>query len=225
VNLQLKYFLLIAISVLLLSVESFAQFTGRLDSLRKAHPMGFNEVLKTNPLPILWGPILLTGEYRLTYESVTSPKQSWQVSGSYLGKSLIFWAMEDSLMGDSIPDIKISGWRFQLSYKFYTDPNLKAPNGIYFAPLISYSHATMWYEGYSKNLYNLKATYIFYGLTLGKQYIKNDRALDFFIGVGYRDVKWTETYKNQLSKLETDDFIISKSPIKFICGFNFGKAF
>src|ERR1035437_4574955 len=65
------------------------------------NPHGVTILNKFNPLPILWGPIPLTAEYRYVRETVIAAKQSLMVGISYLGKSPIYAMIEDSINKNS----------------------------------------------------------------------------------------------------------------------------
>ena len=67
-----------------------------------AYPLEYEGVLKTNPLSVLWGSIPLTSEYMVVYEFVTAPQQSSQIGLSYITKSPVLKAFEDT-----IPDLKL----------------------------------------------------------------------------------------------------------------------
>src|ERR1035437_7424203 len=88
---------LIFICLMLCSFNSYSQndtvsYSHRdtLQSFKKPvfkSPQEFRKIYKTNFMPILWGPVPYSAEYRLLYETAVSHTQSFQIGVSYLGKS------------------------------------------------------------------------------------------------------------------------------------------
>ena len=53
--------------------------------LKFNYPQKIHAIVKFNPIPILWGPLLYTGEYRLLSEFTTSKRQSTQIGVGHHG--------------------------------------------------------------------------------------------------------------------------------------------
>jgi len=181
-----------------------------------------DNILKTNPLAIIWGTIPYTAEYRLVLESFTAPKQSLQLGASYLGKSFILRIIEkqDTNMYDL--DLIVKGFRFQFAYKYYFNRE-KQDFGFYSGPLFSYSMAKFTNVYYKNSDEYIRATYINYNIIAGYQTkIMDTFTFDIFTGLGYRDNYWIEKYNQTVSTLDDSDMYVYDIPLKIIFGFNIG---
>jgi hypothetical protein len=104
----------------------------------------FRFTLKTNPLAALGGPLYvlfipITGEYKILFEAKTTRNQSIEVGTSYLGPSILL-NLDQLTDRDSISGVKTSGFRVQLTYKFFLTKEA-APEGFYVGPHVSYASA------------------------------------------------------------------------------------
>lgn len=183
-------------------------------------------VIKSNPFPIIYGPIPFTNEFRLVGEMVTSRNNSVQLGVSYLGKSLIFAYQEKNDTSNSMDEkFIVRGIRIQGAYKFYLTKAFYGYNvhkGLYLAPFISYSSAML----STKSLINLdifiNGTYIDYDLLFGYQKMYRDIiVLDVFTGLGYKDNNLYDHFTNKYKKIE-EEALNNDIHLKFILGFNIG---
>ncbi|MFH0894261.1 MAG: DUF3575 domain-containing protein [Bacteroidota bacterium] len=212
-------------SVLLLCISLVcAQDTKPSFPLKKFS--GISQLVKINPLPILWGPIMYTSEYRLNSEFTTSHTQSMEIGFSYLGKNIFLWMVEDSLNNNQ-GKYKINGYRFQLEYRFFPVPFTSSPDGFYFAPHLSYSNAliTMNYLVLQRQFVEIAHFNI--NLKLGYELILDEnKTFDFFIGMGYKKNRWWEIDGDKRIPMDiSDQGIFYTMPLKLTLGFNFGFAF
>ena len=194
-------------------------------------PQPYTLVLKTNPLPVIWGPVWFTSEYRFVNEFVVAPNQSSQIGISFLGKSPIFSWFDNTFNQSNRLKVLVRGFRFQLSHKFYLNEllntGLYAPQNFYIGPLFSYSTAR--YTNKYLNLYDIyvRSTHINLNFIAGYQWISSKSyAIDMFAGMGYKKNTWIEHSPPTFTPMNTDDFgPFYNSNLKLIFGFNVGKAF
>lgn len=220
----MKYILIIVFFLKVLTVN--CQILEDKDALL-AH-RSVRSTIKTSPWAMLVGPIILTAEYRLAYETVLSENQSFQLGVSYIGKSFYMRMMEKSDSAYSANNIRflVTGYRFQFTYKYFFNRMNDSPAGLYIGPHFSYSFAK--FTTRQLNLYDeyIKAVYVNYNLITGYQLIIHDKlVIDFFYGLGYRDNAWHEHYNQTNYPLDSGDFLIYKGNLKLILGINAGWAF
>lgn len=174
-------------------------------------------VIKLNPLRILWAQIPFTGEYGLTYERAFPTKLAAQIGLAYTGPSALI-NLED--LTDSIgAGISVGGVRVTPSVKFYLT-SFSAPKGFYISPMLSYNTAKF-KSNENPNDY-LKATFFNVNLLGGYQIIAGGAfALDIFTGVGFKNNNWE--FNNPSNSI----FITQAggSGAKITLGFNAGVAF
>ena len=191
-----------------------------------AYPLEYEGVLKTNPLSVLWGSIPLTSEYMVVYEFVTAPQQSSQIGLSYISKSPVLKAFEDT-----IPDLKLltaNGVRIQLSHRIYLLGSYDfAPRGWYIAPQVSYATVKVSTKHFSSRDVYLRITHFNVNLLSGWQWVySNNYTLDLFTGLGYKDNIWEEHDPQTTISLDNDDVGGWYSGnVKFSIGFHLGIAF
>lgn len=212
---------------------SFAVFAQDKQAIeRPVNPQPYSLVLKTNPLPILWGPVFFTSEYRFINEFVVAPNQSSQIGISFLGKSPIFSLFDNAFNQNNQLKVMVRGFRFQLSHRFYLNraigiSNDYAPEGFYIGPLFSYSTAR--YTNRYLNLYDIyvRSTHVNLNLIGGYQlFLPDDFVIDVFAGMGYKENTWVENTPPTFTPINTEDFgPFYNSNLKIILGFNIGKAF
>ncbi len=191
---RIIYFYTLTVLFLLFSGEDFVNktygqdkgFTS--DTLQEVPYRG--QVIKTNPLALLWSQIPLTGEFRLMYEQKQSTITSSLVSLSYIFKSPITSYIISNINSNSNnPNIQLSinGLRLQGMQRFYIFPNLfpraeQRPEGIYLAPHFSINSTSDNFPGEFVS-YNFINANILGGL----QFFVGPIAFDIYAGLGYRD--------------------------------------
>lgn len=184
----------------------------------------FRYTVKTNPLAVLGSPfwfivIPVTGEYRVLFEAQTTPKQSLQIGLGYVGPSSL---VNLEKLSDSIASIGVSGFRGQLTYKFFVTKN-GAPEGLYLAPYVSY--ATVKIKSKANTANYLKGTKINYAGIIGYQLISDGGfCLDIYTGLGIKDRTWS-VGAEAFSQEWNADFLKGVSGVSVSFGFNFGYAF
>lgn len=202
------------------------------DSLLKIEAQkGQKQILKTNPLPIMWGNIIGTAEYRLLYEMPVSLRQTLMLGVSYLGKGPFFttlFALSDTSTNMQIHnqlmqlanEATVNGYRIQAMYKFYLSQSHLAPRGFYIGPHASYSIAKI--DIASVDVYE-KDTYYNINIFWGGQAVISSVALDFFMGLGYKHNLYEIYYNKQ--RVESGDIPSLTGNLKLSLGFNIGYAF
>lgn len=225
-NINLLILLLI---IGLSSPNSFAQKMAT-DSLeykaRVSYPLDYTGVLKTNPLSMVWGSIPFTAEFMALYEFVSAPQQASQVGISYISKSPILKALEDS-----VQDLKLitaNGVRFQLSHRFYFLKSYDyAPRGLYISPQFSYATVKISTKHLSSRDVYIRITQVNSNLLVGWQWINDmDFTLDVFGGLGYKNNIWEEHNSQTTIALNNDEFgPYYSGNVKISIGFHMGLAF
>jgi len=185
-------------------------------------------VIKTNPMAMIIGPIVFSSEYRIAIENVTSRNQSVQIGISYLGQNSI---LKSQYEGDTLYtqygiSLILRGYRAQLSYRFYINDD--APNGLYFAPHLSYSSAKV-FQKQNNYIYKdeyFKFTYVNFAGMVGYQILANKTiALDMFFGMGYKSNNFDLFEKNQFKAQDKEGLYMFGENFKMYLGFNLGYAF
>jgi hypothetical protein len=204
---------------------------------KKVLPLKYSTVLKTNPLPILWGPILFTSEYRIINEFVVAPQQSTQIGLSYLGKTPIL-KLFDVLSNGGISQFNfiIRGFRFQFAHRIFlnqylkwddTDADIYAPEGFFVGPMFSYSTARV--TNRFLNQYDIYRRITHWNLNLVGGYqlaLLKNYTVEAFAGFGFKENKLYEYVNRQNIPINTDYLGEHyNSNFKIILGFNFGMAF
>jgi hypothetical protein len=160
------------------------------------------------------------------YEFVTAPQQSSQIGLSYISKSPVLRAFQDT-----IPDLKLltaNGIRMQLSHRFYLLNRYNfAPVGLYVAPHVSYGTVKVSTKHFSSRDVYLRITHFNINLLSGWQWVyHNNYTLDVFLGLGYKDNIWEEHDSQSTISLDNDDVGGWYSGnVKFTIGFHVGIAF
>lgn len=185
-----------------------------------------NNIIKTNPLTIIQGPIPFTSEYRLILEHMLGNKSSFQIGGSYLGKSPYLFYME-AVSTDPVR-LVVKGYRFQAEFRYYISGIINhktAPEGFYVAPSFSLSHAKLTNRYYNTFNEYLSFDYSNYCLKAGNQIFDNTLSLDFFVGIGYRDNILVDKINIPSQSANIKDFEVFHGNLKLLLGFNMGYAF
>ncbi|MBN4049677.1 hypothetical protein JYT36_00455 [Bacteroidales bacterium AH-315-N07] len=188
---------------------------------------------KTNPLPILWGPIPFTSEYRLIYETAVSYDQTTMFGISYLGPNLLLYTISklDTSNRAGFDDFIIRGLRIQAAHKFYLSKKLAQnrynPYGFYLGPYLSYSKAKITNQFGNVFNVNIIAHYFNIDAIFGFQYAFDDIfVIDLFTGIGYRNNFFEENLLNQNSIFRFPvfpwDSVRYIRNLKILLGFNFG---
>ena len=193
--------------------------------LKFNYPQKIHAIIKFNPIPILWGPLYYTGEYRLLTEFTTSRHQSTQIGVGYLGKGAIFKLLEDS-MGFAGQSVRVKGFRVQAQHKFYLARKRYSPQGFYLSPHVSYAYAKI-SQGKltSTNQYYIGESNFNINLLVGVQlFIARTVAVDFFGGFGYKELKFWDQYPNMPRHYFNpfDGPSLMNSHLKVNLGLNFG---
>ncbi len=185
--------------------------------------------LKTNPFVYFWGAIPLTAEYRIVGETMVSKNQSSQIAVSYLGKGVILKILEDSVNGNS--KFVVNGFRIQYTHKFFinqikNNQTFYNPYGLYIGPHISYASAKI--TSKTGNVYDvyINGIHMNANIFIGYQtLIYNQFPFDVFFGLGIKENKWTENYRNPNQHSVVDMGRMGKyynSNFKISLGFNIG---
>lgn len=221
----LFFFMAITVSIHFCTAQS--HFSDSLiQKANEEYPLEYTAVLKTNPLFMLWGSIPLTAEFMALYEFVSAPQQTSQIGLSYISKSPILKAFEDT-----IPDLKLltaSGVRLQLSHRLYILSDYDyAPRGLYISPQISYATVKVSTKHFSSRDVYVRVTQFNANMLMGWQWIyDSDYTLDIFGGLGYKDNIWEGHNAQTTISLDNDDFgPYYAGPIKLTIGFHIGIAF
>ncbi len=194
--------------------------------LKFNYPQKIHAVIKFNPIPILWGPLLYTGEYRLLSEFTTSKRQSTQLGVGYLGKSLIYKLFEDSFGIFGSQKTIVRGFRVQASHRFFPSRKKYSPQGFYISPHVSYAYAKLTTPYFMANNLYIGESNFNVNMLVGIQFfIARTVSVDFFGGFGYKKLKFWEQRQNQPRKY-FDPFdgeqSLYNSNFKFNLGLNFG---
>ncbi len=186
----------------------------------KMHPIGM--VIKTNILPIIWGNVPYTAEYRLVGEFMTTRGQSLSIGASYLGKSMLLILSEKSSQNKGQPVLSVNGYRVQAAYKFYFIKKNLRPEGPYLALHSSWSSARIFEKGNTADYYS--GSHFNVNILFGAQVIAaNKVAIDFFLGPGYKNNKWSEHIPGATKIIDITKFgLIYSGHLKFTLGFNVG---
>lgn len=191
-------------------------------------------ILKSNPLPILWGPITvpadsgpgfpITSEYRLMYEVPVAPNQAIMVGVSFLGKNVFLklFGLDTSQFAKTLRNISINGFRIQGMYKYYITNKWRAPRGIYIGPHVSYSYAILAPKQNAN--YYLKFENTNFNILMGAQCLLWDRiAIDVFSGLGYKNNVMETHLPGKKTIVEPVSSFLPHT--KFTIGMNLGLAF
>lgn len=194
--------------------------------LKFNYPQKIHAVIKFNPIPILWGPLLYTGEYRLLSEFTTSKRQSTQLGVGYLGKSLIYKLFEDSFGIFGSQKTIVRGFRVQASHRFFPSRKKYSPQGFYISPHVSYAYAKLTTPYFMANNLYIGESNFNVNMLVGVQFfIARTVSVDFFGGFGYKKLKFWEQRQNQ-ARVYFDPFdgeqSLYNSNFKFNLGLNFG---
>ncbi|MBI2966577.1 MAG: hypothetical protein HYY40_02025 [Bacteroidetes bacterium] len=234
-----SFFFILLITIQLSGGFVFSQFQDSLkDRFKERQP--FLNVLKINPLPIVWGSVPFTSEYRVVLEYVTGSQQSSQVSIAYLAKNWMF-KLDTSVAAEGLI---IRGFRFQGTFKFYMNNSMPvlanlindnpyAPLGPYLAPHVSFATAKITYDYWNSRYYYIRGNQFNVALLAGYQFtILNVIAVDLFTGLGYKNNEWITREANKITKIDLrkelgDGWLIRNyvGPIKTYLGFNIGVVY
>lgn len=181
-------------------------------------------VIKTNPLASMGGGIWALGFIPITAElpritaEISSGNFGFQLSGAYLGKSIL---LQGDMLADSTDSdykLRVNGVRIQAMPKYYLSGT--APEGLYIAPHISFARATLKIDGDGTDD-ELKAIQTLGSLVIGYQVITDGNfALDIYTGFGVKSFIWSyEDPENSVSDFTNGAYF--RVPV----GLNFGYKF
>ncbi|NVO01951.1 MAG: hypothetical protein HXX09_04555 [Bacteroidetes bacterium] len=226
-NLRIGISLVLLSIILMFAIPCFAQYSLKQDTVPKSQlvcPQKHSRVIKTNPLSMIQGQIILTGEYKLVYEFATNQHQSMQIGGAYIGKSLMM-LIGDTSRGVNTSSLSVSGFRFQAAYKLFLIKKYLAPVGIYVGPFCSYTSATLAYKQTSTTTDYINLRYFNVDAMIGGQVIAGKIAIDGYLGLGYKYNTFTENIANKNYQMFTrDQFFFIDNHFKFLLGLNLGLA-
>lgn len=156
-------------------------------------------VAKISPIALISGGIPGTAELQLTGEFVSGFRTSSSVSVSALFKTPLA-SVIDGVFQTNGEKITVSGYRFQLNYRYYFGESLigdrrVAPYGLYVAPWLSYASAKISTKSFLQRNQYIRAAHFDMGIMLGDQLpevIWEWFDLDVFIGFGYKRNEWFE---------------------------------
>jgi len=177
-------------------------------------------VIKIAPIALLFGQILAAAEARVIYELVVAPQQSY-----YVGVSLNFQNFLTLALWDSTNQTNGSNWdprlggRVQGGYKFYPIKALKAPNGLFVGPHVSYNFLNV--EERSVPDARARIVYLNASALAGYQLVLGDRfVMELVTGFGYR--RNYAVYYTRNQKTYTD---IWNNGLKVTITYNIGVYF
>jgi len=186
-------------------------------------PQNIDLILKTNPLGPLAGSVILSSEYLLALEFITSSQQTSQISISYLGKSPLV-----KLFEDSIPDwdiIIIRGFRIQVNHKFYVLKQYSfAPLGFYLSPHASFTGIKVSTKYLNSVDHYIRVNHFSINLLAGWQFIfDSNKIIDVYTGLGYKNNFWEEHQSQNNISIDAEDiWPWYNNPIKLTIGFTVG---
>jgi hypothetical protein len=232
--------LLIVIIIGLASVKLHAQYKPlpsiNIDSLEQEIKNSRQLYLKTNPLRVLIGPLLLSSEYRLLAEFQINRNQSFEIGASFINRGALFEQFFDST-GTSLDDFVINGFRIQGGYRvylfnnfFYKNQIRDTPNGItgiYITPHASYMNMRISTKQALKSGYYYNIFLVDGNVKLGVQLSFGKFILDSNIGVGYKQNDLYFVDPHNVTKEKTPDGLefVFDSNLKLHLGLNMGWKF
>ncbi len=182
------------------------------------------DVLKFRPGALFMSPIVITSELGLSYEFTLAKDKALALGASLLTKNVFLYLGEqldtaNNRTGSNIVQVsqplKISGYRFQVQYKWILPLYSSYPCGMYIGPHASASTVFFSYRqrGYTTDFYKIHLNNI--NLIMGYQhFINNKFFFDLYFGLGY---KYNYVYYyNTLDdfKKVDNEFILTGVPIK-----------
>ncbi len=184
-------------------------------------------VIKSCPVPILVGQIVVCGELRLMLEHMITHNQSLSIGASYNFPNLFLLMITAASKNRSIfKHLSMRGARVMAGYRYYPLRSKKAPDGFFFGPYFSYNFVNI-REKHGSNNYEV-INYLDAGIIAGYQFIAgNHFSLEGFGGFGYRD-NFILNYNAHLNKTYTTfipQIIPAFEHVKFFLQMNLGYAF
>ena len=117
----------------------------------------------------------------------------------------------------------VYGYKVGVAYKIYLR---NAMRGWYMAPVFNWSQAFFTTDFLRNHDAYLMARYVNYGLVVGYQLVDNARmAIDIYTGLGVRNNVMIEHSPGYTQTIEDFDMYLTKAPIKFYLGMNYGFTF
>lgn len=149
--------------------------------------------IKTSPISMLQGPILLLAEYRLALEAIQNERISYQISAGYLNKSVFFNRAQSSASFNP-KNFTFPGYRLQGELRYYLfkfhgiqDAQMKfTPSGYYLAANVSYLNAVLQLknQAYPRNVFSNYSANAIIGL---QALVQQSFGIDIYAGIGYKE--------------------------------------
>lgn len=229
---MLKKLPLSLLFVLILAFHAKAQKTYKevSDSLKFVYQVPTQNIIKSNIYTPIFSDIILASEFRLGFETKVANSQAVQVDLSYLGTGLLFNALINNPLGTGQQKFFLRGSRVQLQYRFYVNElvnkvNSSYPEGLYFAPLFTYSSAKIASKTSLANSSYIRMVKSALLLNLGYQFkekLFDVFLVDVFVGAGYKNNYIFEYNAGTINYL--NDFFVPMyyNNYKITMGFNLG---
>ncbi len=204
----------------------------------EAHDQFPTEIIKTNPLSYLWGPIPFTARFGIGLEKITSRQRSTQLDLALLGKSPILHLLEDSLQaqnGGRRFEFQVSGGSVKVGYRWYLNrwiPGKKlphtytnyAPQGYYLSTYASYSSAHIRTRSRNSTFPEFHFRHVNLNLVLGRQYFYGDHLVfDAWAGMGWQNNVWKrKDHRQRIQRVPPDDMGPYAGSMRLSFGFSVG---
>lgn len=197
-----------------------------LKVMKSSYPIHPQNILKSNPMRILWGSIPLTSEYRINYETVMSKNTSQEIAISLYGKTP-FLNANNANGGAAITNLRCEGLRFQYAYRFYLKGinRFLPPDGYYISPHFSYATARFYDKTQPRQRRDyIQVEHFDVNIFVGRQFVINRNLIfEIYAGGGYKKNRWFESYANGVRRqVSIIDFDYYNSNYRLHLGFNFG---
>lgn len=221
----------ISIALLLIPLNLLGQ-DSILEVVEKQYPIHPQNIIKSNPLRVLWGNIPLTSEYRLNYEVVTGAFTSQEIALSAYGKTPFLNAI--NMPANITSNLRASGIRFQYAYRFYPEAAGQSgsystrrlpPHGFYISPHFSYGTVRFYDRRQPRqNRDYIQGQHLDLNLFFGWQFIGyGNWVVEIYGGVGYKNNQWHEIFSNGVRRPTTMiDWDYYNGNYRIHLGFNIG---
>ncbi len=212
---SIKHFI-ISLSLVFFTTSVFPQSLGD-DTVNNES----KNIIKFNPLAIIFSPPIFTSEYRVILEHSVNNKSSFFAGASFLSRNPILWALE--------LDLPATGYRIQGGYKFYYKGN--APKGSYIGPFVSFANVFVNQDRFTNSDGNYLHNLSFFNLDFiyGHQFVfKNNLTFDIATGLGYKKNNYSGTQNkisNPFENILSSSAYYAFTNIKLVCNLNLGYKF
>jgi hypothetical protein len=185
-------------------------------------------ILKTNPLLLLWGSMPFTSETRLMYEFELGKTETLMLSFSYY-RTTPFLRWNEEPKGTANENWYIGGFRFQVMKKYYFGKHATTAQGKYTGFL--FSHHDVKYAPYRLHLkgtdFRIVSTSLCWVVGKQRKWL-NAVTYDMYCGIGYKNSNLNINYWNGKKTSYSFDNEIDRiilSHLKVCAGFNIGYSF